>query len=85
MVCLVVSHLVSFFFFEMKCGKNGIANQIASSSRCKTLIVRNVSFCRSFLCDNFDYDEDNAMELLASYGLIDNLFEVGKVNYLAVE
>ena len=32
----------------------------------------------SFIADNFDYDENTAIELLASNGLVDHLFDVAK-------
>lgn len=40
-----------------------------------------LSFCFSqFINDNFDYDEHGALELLASYGLEECLFQVAKVS-----
>lgn len=45
----------------------------------RTFLITFAHF-RSFLCDNFDYDEEKAMALLVEYGLIENLFEVGKVS-----
>ena len=38
-----------------------------------------LSFVRSFLRDNFDYDAQVAMKLLADHGMMEKLFEVAKV------
>ncbi|XP_057295987.1 uncharacterized protein LOC130624943 isoform X2 [Hydractinia symbiolongicarpus] len=52
--------------------------QALESQRSGTFSKNLADSFKSFIYDNFDYDEQLAMDLLASYGLIDNLFEVAK-------